>query len=65
MKEIKVLIVEDRDVIRDSIRLSLLRSKTIKIIGEASDGYEAIEMVKRQKNLTKIGTLEGYRLYDR
>ena len=47
MKEIKVLIVEDRDVIRDGIKLSLLRSKTIKIIGEASDGYEAIEMIKR------------------
>ena len=24
-----------------------------------------IDMVKKQKNLTKIGTLEGYRLYDR
>ena len=24
-----------------------------------------IDMVRKQKNLTKIGTVEGYRLYDR
>jgi DNA-binding NarL/FixJ family response regulator len=47
MKEIKVLIVEDRDIIRDSIKLSLLRSKEIKITGEASDGEEAVDMLKK------------------
>ena len=32
---------------------------------KSTDQINFIEMVKRQKNLTKIGTLEGYRLYDR
>ena len=29
------------------------------------DQINFVDMVKKQKNLTKIGTLEGYRLYDR
>ncbi len=47
MEEIRVLIVEDRDIIRDSIKLFFLKSKKIRIIGEASDGKEAIEMIKK------------------
>jgi DNA-binding NarL/FixJ family response regulator len=46
MEEIKLLIVDDRDIIRDSIKLNLLKSKNILIKGEASDGQEAINMVK-------------------
>jgi hypothetical protein len=29
------------------------------------DQINFVDMVRKQKNLTKIGTLEGYRLYDR
>ena len=42
--------------------------KLNKLIEEAAksvDQMNFVDMIKRQKNLTKIGTLEGYRLYDR
>ncbi len=41
--------------------------KFSRFIEEAAKSVEQInfvEMVKKQKNLTKMGTLEGYRLYD-
>jgi DNA-binding NarL/FixJ family response regulator len=47
MEKIKVLIVEDRDIIRDSIRLSLSKYDNISIRGEASDGWEAVSSVKQ------------------
>ena len=40
-------------------------NKFIEDAAKSSDELNFIEMVRRQKNLTKIGTLEGYRLYDR
>jgi hypothetical protein len=42
--------------------------KLNRLIEEAAksvDQINFVDMVKKQKNLTKIGTLEGYRLYDR
>ena len=47
MEEVKVLIVDDRDVIRDILKLNFLRSTKIKVIGEASDGLEAINLIKK------------------
>ena len=32
---------------------------------KSAEQINFIDMVKKQKNLTKIGTLEGYTLYDR
>ncbi len=49
MKEIRVLLVEDRDIVRDSIRLNFLKSKEIKIEGEASDGREAIKKIREKQ----------------
>ena len=40
-------------------------NKLIEDAAKSADQLNFIDMVKRQKNLTKIGTLEGYRLYDR
>ena len=40
-------------------------NKFIEDAAKSSDELNFIEMVRRQKNLTRIGTLEGYRLYDR
>tara|TARA_B100000809_G_scaffold144402_1_gene142020 strand:+ start:2628 stop:3071 length:444 start_codon:yes stop_codon:yes gene_type:complete len=48
MDKIKVLIVEDRDIIRDSIRISLARYENITISGEARDGCEAVACVKKR-----------------
>ena len=46
MKNISVLIVDDRDIIRDGLKLSLLRAKDITVTGEASDGIEAVGLIK-------------------
>lgn len=40
-------------------------NKFIEDAAKSSDEINFIDMVRKQKNLTKIGTLEGYRLYDR
>ena len=40
-------------------------NKFIEDAAKSADQINFIDMVKKQKNLTKIGTLEGYRLYDR
>jgi two-component system, NarL family, response regulator DegU len=47
MKPINLLIVDDREIIRDSLKLVFSRSKDIHVKGEASDGLESIEMVKK------------------
>lgn len=47
MKEaIRLLIVDDRDVVRDSLRLYFTEATGIRVVGEASDGIEALEMIK-------------------
>lgn len=42
MNKIKLLLVEDRDIIRDCIRLLLNRSNEVEIVAEATDGLEAL-----------------------
>ncbi len=46
MKKINLLIVDDRDIIRDGLKLIFSNSKNIKVKGEASDGNEALELIK-------------------
>ncbi len=47
MKKIRVLLAEDHTIVRQGIS-ALLRSETdIEVVGEASDGLEAIEMTQR------------------
>jgi DNA-binding NarL/FixJ family response regulator len=48
-KEITALIVDDHEVVREGLRLSLSRAPHIRIIGEASDGASAIELALRRK----------------
>jgi DNA-binding NarL/FixJ family response regulator len=47
--EITCLIVDDHEVVREGLRLSLSRASHIRVVGEASDGASAIELVKRRK----------------
>lgn len=42
MEKIKVLLVEDRDVIRDCLKLLFKSSQEIEIVAEANDGLEAL-----------------------
>jgi DNA-binding NarL/FixJ family response regulator len=48
-EEITVLIVDDHEVVREGLRLSLSRAPHIRVIGEASDGENAIALVERRK----------------
>jgi len=47
MEKIRVLLVEDRDVVKDSLKLILQKYDNIIIEGEASDGWEAVSLVKQ------------------
>jgi DNA-binding NarL/FixJ family response regulator len=47
--EITCLIVDDHEVVREGLRLSLSRAPHIRVVGEAADGASAIELVKRRK----------------
>ena len=47
MKRIKVLVVDDHTIVRDGICALLGLAGDIEVVGEASNGKEAIEMVKK------------------
>ncbi|MEX0674836.1 MAG: response regulator transcription factor [Gaiellaceae bacterium] len=48
-QEITCLIVDDHEVVREGLRLSLSRSPHIRVIGEAPDGATAVALVERRK----------------
>jgi two-component system, NarL family, response regulator DegU len=43
---VKIVLADDHGIVRDGIKSTLRDEKTFKIIGEASNGLEAIEVVK-------------------
>jgi DNA-binding NarL/FixJ family response regulator len=47
--EITTLIVDDHEVVREGLRLSLSRAPHIRVVGEASDGQSAVELAERRK----------------
>lgn len=47
--EITVLIVDDHEVVREGLRLSLSRAPHIRVIGEAADGAAAVELAERRR----------------
>src|SRR6266508_3498853 len=47
--EITCLLVDDHEVVREGLRLSLSRASHIRVIGEAADGASAIALVERRK----------------
>jgi NarL family two-component system response regulator LiaR len=46
MKLIKILIVDDHPMMRDALKMSLASEKDIKIIGEGSNGKEALKLLE-------------------
>ena len=48
-EEITALIVDDHEVVREGLRLSLSRAPHIRVIGEASDGASAVSLAERRK----------------
>lgn len=49
MGKIKVLVVDDRDVIRDSLKLILKGDEHVVIEATAEDGFEAISLIKEKQ----------------
>jgi len=49
MEPIRLLIVDDYPVVREGFRAMLSTEQTIEIVGEASDGAEAVAMVAEKK----------------
>ncbi|WP_218081276.1 response regulator [Anthocerotibacter panamensis] len=49
MKKIKVLIADDHALIRSGIRIMLLTANDMTVVGEASDGEEAMQLYDRLK----------------
>jgi DNA-binding NarL/FixJ family response regulator len=47
--EITCLIVDDHEVVREGLRLSLSRAPNIRIVGEAPDGESAVAMAERRR----------------
>jgi Response regulator containing a CheY-like receiver domain and an HTH DNA-binding domain len=47
--EITCLIVDDHEVVREGLRLSLSRSPHIRVVGEAGDGQSAIDLAERRR----------------
>ena len=47
--EITCLIVDDHEVVREGLRLSLQRAGNIRIVGEAADGEAAIALAERRR----------------
>jgi DNA-binding NarL/FixJ family response regulator len=47
--EITVLIVDDHEVVREGLRLSLSRTTHIRVVGEAPDGNAALDLAGRRK----------------
>ena len=48
MKEITCLIVDDHEVVREGLRLSLSRAAHIRVVGEAGDGAAAVALAQRR-----------------
>jgi DNA-binding NarL/FixJ family response regulator len=48
-EEISCLIVDDHEVVREGLRLSLSRAPHIRVVGEAPDGASAVELAERRK----------------
>lgn len=49
MEKIRVLIVDDYPVVREGLRTMLSTDPTIEVVGEASDGAEAVAVVAEKK----------------
>ena len=48
-REITCLIVDDHEVVREGLRLSLSRAPHIRVVGEAADGESAVALAERRR----------------
>lgn len=67
---ITALIVDDEPLARDAIRMRLQREPDIEIVGEASNGFDAVKLIETAKPDivfldVKMPELDGFELIDR
>jgi two-component system, NarL family, response regulator LiaR len=49
MKKIRIILVDDHTVVREGLALILSKQPDIEIVGQADDGVDAVELVKKIK----------------
>ncbi len=49
MTQIRILLAEDHALVRAGLRVLLERIKTVKVVGEAADGREALRLIPKHK----------------
>jgi NarL family two-component system response regulator LiaR len=49
MKKIRLLVVDDQTVVREGLAAILTNYSDIEVIGQASDGIQAVEIIKKEK----------------
>jgi two-component system response regulator NreC len=54
MAKIKILIVDDHAIVREGVRMILAKESDLEVVGEAADGQEALEQVKRLQPLVVV-----------
>lgn len=58
METINILLVDDHTLIREGLKLILKKNKQFKIIGEASNGVEALEFLEKNAAKTHVMLLD-------
>jgi two-component system response regulator NreC len=48
-KKVRVLIVDDHSIVREGVRMILTGQEDFEVVGEASNGREGVELVRRMK----------------
>ncbi len=69
MKYIKILLADDHAILRDGLKIAIQTDKSFKILGEAGDGEEVVDMVKKLQpdivildiNMPKLSGIEAAR----
>ena len=49
MKKIRLLVVDDQTVVREGLAAILTNYSDIEVIGQAADGIQAVEIIKKEK----------------
>ena len=49
MNEIKIILVDDHDIVRDGLKVLLMNLPDIKVIGEVSNGFELFNLLENTK----------------
>ena len=54
MKRIRILVVEDQNVVRDGLIAILSYQTDMEVVAEAADGIQAVEMARKEKRACVI-----------